>query len=119
MELEDIYRRDLNLLVALKVLIEEGSVSQAALRLNLSQSATSRVLGRLRELLNDPLFTRQGQHLIPTKKALEISQRIDQPLESFRQLLSPSDFDPYYCSERFSDRNHRLRDANHLAVCVT
>ncbi|MDH5928276.1 LysR family transcriptional regulator [Vibrio lentus] len=101
MELEDIYRRDLNLLVALKVLIEEGSVSQAALRLNLSQSATSRVLGRLRELLNDPLFTRQGQHLIPTKKALEISQRIDQPLESFRQLLSPSDFDPYYCSERF------------------
>ena len=77
MELEDIYRRDLNLLVALKVLIEEGSVSQAALRLNLSQSATSRVLGRLRELLNDPLFTRQGQHLIPTKKALEISQRIE------------------------------------------
>ncbi|MCL9777033.1 LysR family transcriptional regulator [Vibrio methylphosphonaticus] len=101
MELEDIYRRDLNLLVALKVLVEEGSVSQAAIRLNLSQSATSRVLGRLRELLDDPLFTRQGQRIIPTSKALEICKQIDQPLESFRQLLTPSEFDPYYCNERF------------------
>lgn len=67
-ELEDIYRRDLNLLVALRVLIEESSVSKAATRLNLSQSAMSRVLGRLRDLLGDPLFTRQGQHLIPTQK---------------------------------------------------
>ncbi len=101
MELEEIYRRDLNLLVALKVLVEEGSVSQAAIRLNLSQSATSRVLGRLRELLNDPLFTRQGQRLIPTSKALEICQEIEQPLESFRQLLTPNEFKPQYCSERF------------------
>ncbi len=46
MELEEVYRRDLNLLVALKVLLEEGSVSRAAVRLNLSQSAMSRVLGR-------------------------------------------------------------------------
>uniref|UniRef100_UPI001889E772 helix-turn-helix domain-containing protein n=1 Tax=Vibrio anguillarum TaxID=55601 RepID=UPI001889E772 len=68
MELEDIYRRDLNLLIALRVLIEESSVSKAAQRLNLSQSAMSRVLGRLRDLLNDPLFTRQGQHLIATEK---------------------------------------------------
>ncbi len=45
MELEEVYRRDLNLLVALKVLLEEGSVSRAAVRLNLSQSAMSRVLG--------------------------------------------------------------------------
>ncbi|MCV5752314.1 LysR family transcriptional regulator, partial [Escherichia coli] len=51
------YRRDLNLLVALRVLIEENSVSKAATRLNLSQSAMSRVLGRLRDLLGDPLFT--------------------------------------------------------------
>ena len=64
MELEEIYRRDLNLLVALTVLLEENSVSHAAIRLNLSQSAMSRILGRLRELLNDPLFTRNGQKLI-------------------------------------------------------
>lgn len=102
MELEEIYRRDLNLLVALRVLIEESSVSKAALRLNLSQSAMSRVLGRLRELLDDPLFTRQGQHLIPTQKALEIDRALGEPLESLRQLLSPSEFDPHLCTQTFT-----------------
>ena len=52
MKVEEIYRRDLNLLVALQVLVEERSVSRAAARLNLSQSAMSRVLGRLRSLVN-------------------------------------------------------------------
>ncbi len=101
MELEDVYRRDLNLLVALKVLLEENSVSKAALRLNLSQSAMSRILGRLRDMLDDPLFTREGQHLIPTQKALELSIQISQPLESLRQLLSPSDFMPQHCNQHF------------------
>ncbi|MGF1844952.1 MULTISPECIES: LysR family transcriptional regulator [Vibrio] len=101
MELEEIYRRDLNLLVALKVLLEESSVSRAAVRLNLSQSAMSRVLGRLRDMLDDPLFTRQGQHLVPTEKAREINSRINQPLESLRQLLTPSDFSPLYCDQHF------------------
>ncbi|WP_105902534.1 LysR family transcriptional regulator [Vibrio gangliei] len=102
MELEDIYRRDLNLLVALQVLIEEGSVSKAAIRLNLSQSAMSRVLGRLRELLDDPLFTRQGQSLLPTQKALELHQQLNAPLDELRQLLSPQDFDPQTCQQTFT-----------------
>ncbi|MEJ2766819.1 LysR family transcriptional regulator [Photobacterium sp. MCCC 1A19761] len=101
MELEDIYRRDLNLLVALQVLVEEGSVSKAAVRLNLSQSAMSRVLGRLRELLGDPLFTRQGQRLIPTNRALELSEQLNAPLEAMRSLLTPSDFRPDVCEQQF------------------
>ncbi|MFB9134544.1 LysR family transcriptional regulator [Vibrio olivae] len=101
MKLEDIYRRDLNLLVALRVLIEECSVSRAAERLNLSQSAMSRVLARLRELLDDPLFTRQGQRLVATQKALEINQAMQQPLESILGLLSPNEFDPKTCSQTF------------------
>ena len=102
MELEDIYRRDLNLLVALRVLVEECSVSKAAERLSLSQSAMSRVLGRLRSLLDDPLFTRHGQHLIPTEKALRVNQALGEPLESLRQLLSPPEFDPACCTQTFT-----------------
>lgn len=102
MELEDIYRRDLNLLVALQVLIEENSVSKAATRLNLSQSAMSRVLGRLRVLLDDPLFTRQGQTLIPTQKALEFHQQLNVPLDKLRHLLSPQDFSPSTCQQTFT-----------------
>ncbi|WGW00401.1 LysR family transcriptional regulator [Vibrio sp. YMD68] len=102
MELEEVYRKDLNLLIALRVLIEESSVSKAAARLSLSQSAMSRVLGRLRQLLADPLFTRQGQHLIPTEKALEIDRSLGEPLESLRQLLSPVEFEPQSCTQTFS-----------------
>ena len=102
MELEDIYRKDLNLLVALKVLVEEGSVSLAAQRLNLSQSAMSRVLGRLRLLLNDPLLTRHGQQLLPTDKALEVAQALNDPLESVRQLLSDKNFDAANCTQSFT-----------------
>ena len=101
MELEDVYRRDLNLLVALKVLLDEGSVSRAAIRLNLSQSAMSRVLGRLRDLVGDPLFTRQGQSLLPTQRALELNEQLNEPLESLRLLLTPSDFEPAVCEQTF------------------
>ncbi|MGY2573934.1 LysR family transcriptional regulator [Vibrio diazotrophicus] len=102
MELEDVYRRDLNLLIALRVLVEERSVSRAAERLNLSQSAMSRVLGRLRSLLADPLFTRQGQSLIPTERALAINLALGEPLESLRQVLSPLDFNPTSCDHTFT-----------------
>ncbi|OEE59393.1 LysR family transcriptional regulator [Enterovibrio norvegicus FF-162] len=101
MELEDIYRRDLNLLIALRVLLEEGSVSKAAIRLSLSQSAMSRVLGRLRNLTNDPLFTRHGQQLIPTQKALELNQSLTVPLDALRTVLSPEEFDPAKCAQKF------------------
>ena len=84
-----------------QVLIEEGSVSRTALRLNLSQSAMSRVLGRLRELLADPLFIRQGQHLMPTQRALEIYQALNDPLESLRIILSPNNFDAKLCKQHF------------------
>jgi DNA-binding transcriptional LysR family regulator len=102
LDLEEIYRKDLNLLVALRVLIEERSVSKAALRLSLSQSAMSRVLGRLRELLSDPLFTRQGLRLLPTEKAIEINAALGEPLESLRSLLSDKEFSPLCCEQKFT-----------------
>jgi DNA-binding transcriptional LysR family regulator len=102
MELEEVYRKDLNLLIALKVLVEEGSVSNAAVRLNLSQSTLSRILGRLRTLLGDPLFIRNGQHLQPTQRAIELNLALNDPLQSLRTLLSPSDFEAIHCKQHFS-----------------
>lgn len=101
MELEEIYRRDLNLLVALRILLEEGSVSKAAKRLNLSQSAMSRVLGRLRLLTGDPLFIRQGQHLIPTQKAQALNTELTAPLAALQALFIPKKFDPADCEQVF------------------
>ena len=102
MDIEEIYRRDLNLFIALRVLLEEGSVSKAATRLNLSQSAMSRVLGRLRVLTCDPLFTRHGQHLLPTSRALEINSALSAPLDALCSLFAPHQFNPAVCERRFS-----------------
>ncbi|WP_417347795.1 LysR family transcriptional regulator [Ferrimonas sp.] len=102
MELEELYRRDLSLLVALQVLIEEGSVTQAAKRLHLSQSATSRVLARLREMLGDPLFTRVGTRLQPTQFALDCQQKLQAPIAELSHLLSPRVFDPAQCQQTFT-----------------
>jgi len=49
---------DLNLLVALDALLLEGNVSRAAMRIGLSQPATSHALQRLRDLIGDPLLVR-------------------------------------------------------------
>ena len=56
MNLNRLARIDLNLLVALHILLQEGSVSRAAERLNITQPAMSKTLGRLRETFDDPLF---------------------------------------------------------------
>ncbi|WP_244325683.1 LysR family transcriptional regulator [Shewanella aestuarii] len=102
LELEEIYRRDLNLLIALQVLVEERSVTLAAKRLHLSQSATSRILARLRDMLNDPLFTRVGQQLLPTDFALECYQKLHQPTGQLIEILSPKTFNPAECQQQFA-----------------
>ncbi|GIU29920.1 LysR family transcriptional regulator [Shewanella schlegeliana] len=102
MELEEIYRQDLSLLIALQILVEERSVTQAAKRLHLSQSATSRILARLREMLDDPLFSRVGQQLVPTSFALECYQQLRQPTGQLIELLTPKAFVPEECQQQFS-----------------
>ncbi|MDG2393409.1 MAG: LysR family transcriptional regulator, partial [Thalassotalea sp.] len=67
-------RIDLNLLIALSVLLKEQNVSRAAELLFLSQSAMSRTLQRLREVFDDQLFIRASKGITPTVKALEIAK---------------------------------------------
>ena len=57
-KLSDINRLDFNLAITFLALWQERSVSRAALRLSLSQSAVSSALARLRDAANDPLFIR-------------------------------------------------------------
>jgi len=59
-------RLDLNLLVALDVLLAERSITHAAERLNLSPSATSGALARLRTYFDDELLTQIGRRMTPT-----------------------------------------------------
>jgi LysR family transcriptional regulator, nod-box dependent transcriptional activator len=63
---------DLNLLVTLDAIFAEKSVSRAGERLNLSQSATSGALARLRETFNDPLLVQVGRKMALTPLAEEL-----------------------------------------------
>ncbi|CAN5920046.1 LysR family transcriptional regulator [soil metagenome] len=80
---------DLNLLVALDVLLAEGSVARAARRLRLSPSAMSRTLARLRETTGDPLLVRAGRSLVPTPRALELRERVSGLVQDAEAVLRP------------------------------
>ncbi len=80
---------DLNLLVTLDALLEEGSVARAARRLRLSPSAMSRALARLRTSTGDPLLVRSGRALVPTPRALEIREPVSQVLRDAGAVLTP------------------------------
>jgi DNA-binding transcriptional LysR family regulator len=87
-------RIDLNLLVALQILLEEQSVTKAADRLFITQPAMSKTLQRLRELFDDPLFIRSGRGLVPTPRAAELEKQLPVVLSSVSDLVAQTEFDP-------------------------
>ena len=98
----DLSRTDLNLLVLFETVLREQHVGRAALALNLSPSAVSHGLGRLRRLLNDPLFLRTPRGVIPTERALDLAPRIAEVLAGVRAVLAGSaPFDPATSTRRF------------------
>ena len=88
-------RLDLNLLVALDALLDERSVSAAADRICLSQSATSSALGRLREYFGDDLLVQRGRKMVLTARGESLIEPVRDVLNQIRLTIAvPEDFDP-------------------------
>lgn len=85
---------DLNLLPVFDALMREQHLSRAAERLNMSQSAVSNALKRLRLGLEDDLFVRTWRGLKPTERAIDLHQRIAPALQEIRDSIEIRDFDP-------------------------
>jgi DNA-binding transcriptional LysR family regulator len=86
---------DLNLFVVLEAIYREGNITRAGVQLNLTQPAISHALKRLRDLLQDPLFVRQGAHMVPTPFTRNIIEEVRQALQILEVNLSQSrNFDP-------------------------
>jgi DNA-binding transcriptional LysR family regulator len=98
----EVARIDLNLLRILDVVLEERSVTRASARLDLTQSAVSHALGRLRRELGDELFHRSARGLRPTPRALEIAPALHAALSQMRRALSPVHFDPATSRQTFN-----------------
>jgi DNA-binding transcriptional LysR family regulator len=108
----DIRAINLNLLPALEALLMEGSVSAAARRLHVSQSAMSHSLSRLRDLFGDPLLAPLGRGLTPTPRALQLRAALPTVFEQLRRALaSPEPFDP--CS---STRVYRVATVDYFEL---
>lgn len=99
----DLSRVDLNLLVLFEAVLQECHVGRAADRMNLTPSAVSHGLGRLRRLLNDPLFLRTPAGVVPTARATELAAPIGEILARVRSVVSTAEpFDPARSTRRFT-----------------
>jgi DNA-binding transcriptional LysR family regulator len=74
--------------------LETGSVTAAADRLGVTQSAVSHALERLREVLGDPLFVRSGRGIAATSRAGELAAPARQLLEELERLGRRPQFTP-------------------------
>lgn len=72
----NILQMDMNLLKVLYLLMVTGSSRKTAERLGISTSAVSHALARLREVLDDPLFRREGHRQVPTLFALSLKDKL-------------------------------------------
>lgn len=99
----DVSKIDLNLLVVLDALLDEGSVTRAAQRLGVGQPAASHALTRLRVLLGDPLLVRSGRRLAPTPRAEALREPLARLLaEAARLVRHEVSFEPARSRRTFS-----------------
>ena len=99
----DLSRMDLNLLVALDALLTERSVTRAAARVGVGQSAMSSSLARLRRLLGDELLTRAPEGMRPTPRALALAEPLRTTLRQIRALVHREQvFDPATAERSFT-----------------
>ncbi len=100
MELRNV---DFNLLLPLRALLEEQSVSRAAQRLQLSQPSLSAALSRLRRHFGDQLLLRRGNTYELTPLGIQLLDRTHAAVTSMERIfLAQSEFDPSTTTREFS-----------------
>jgi DNA-binding transcriptional LysR family regulator len=93
---------DLNLFLVLHTVLAEGSVTRAARRLSVTQSAVSNALARLRELFRDPLLVRHGRGLVPTPRAYELAPVMERAMAELQSAVDGAAFVPEKSTRRFT-----------------
>lgn len=94
----DLDGRLLQLLVSV---VEQRSVTRAAERLGLTQSAVSHGVERLRRLTGDPLFVKAGRGIAPTAHAEQLAHRARELIDGLHAFAAGPAFDPAHCRQTF------------------
>lgn len=94
---------DLNLLVALDILLQEENVSRAADRMHVGQSAMSAALSRLRAHFDDELLTVVGRRMVPTSLAETLRQPLREAILQIETVIEiERTFDPLVANRSFT-----------------
>lgn len=94
---------DLNLLVALRELTRERSVTRAAQRLGVTQPAASAALSRLRRHFGDELLIREHGEYVLTSLGEQLAEQVEVVCTAAERLFAASsDFDPATSEREFT-----------------
>jgi DNA-binding transcriptional LysR family regulator len=111
---------DLNLFVVLEAIYREGNLTRAGRQLKLTQPAMSHALKRLRELLQDPLFIREGANMVPTPFSRNMINDVRQALQILEvNLYENRNFDPAHTRRNFQLGFWELMEATILPRLAT
>lgn len=98
----DLYRINLNLLIALDILLREKNVTRSAEEISLSQAAMSNNLKQLRIIFKDNLLISEKNKLVLTNYARELQPKLHRVLEELGSLIENGhSFDPATCNRMF------------------
>lgn len=109
-----LYRVNLNLLIALDILLQEKNVTRAAKKIHLSQAAMSNNLKQLRSLFKDQLLIQEKNKMVLTSYAQELQLKLHKILEELEGIIKGTPFfDPAICNRMF-----KIGMSDHIAALV-
>lgn len=95
------HHQEMSLLIIFDAIMTEGSITQAAQRLDLTQPAVSNALARMRQAWGDELFLKEGRSIVPSIYAQNLWRQIKSPLDELSQAINMGEFDPSTCQRTF------------------
>ena len=99
--MSNVHNMDLNLIRVFTAVYEERGVTKASERLNITQSAVSHALAKLRDALKDELFVRAPTGMNPTPRAEELARAFFAGLDHIDGALAAPSFDPLTADMEF------------------
>ncbi|GAA4332146.1 LysR substrate-binding domain-containing protein [Pigmentiphaga soli] len=109
----DLQSLDIHHLTVLNLLLQYGSVTKVAEKTGQAQPAVSRMLWRLRKILDDPLLVRNGVRMVPTERAMAARAPLQEILAQVARLEAGSDFAP-----DLADREFHIACADCVPPCL-
>ncbi|WP_281629531.1 LysR family transcriptional regulator [Vibrio sp. St2] len=89
------------LLRPLLVLLQTRSLTEAALQLNVTQSAMSRTLSQIRTAFDDPILIREGKQFVVSAKGQQLLAQLPELIGSLDELYAVEAFSPHACQREF------------------